>query len=190
MRSIGAVAYACIIAALGWVWLAGLLGRVLPAVARPASVALLPLVVVVALGVNAWTYFVYMPTEPRVWTSFYPVHTQVGVYLRQVSNEHGPQALEQIVVEDKLADNAVYRYLTHGLPVATYTEQNVGQYAAPGTLFVMSGYTYEDHIRKLMPYVDATDEPAMAGPNLPGHDDMPAFVVYAANRTQEGRTTP
>jgi 4-amino-4-deoxy-L-arabinose transferase-like glycosyltransferase len=190
MRSIGAVAYACIIAALGWVWLVALLRRARPAVLRPASLALLPLLVAVALGINAWTYFVYMPTEPRVWTSFYPVHTQVGIYLRELANEEGPQALENIVVEDGLARNAVYRYLTHGLPIDTYTEQNVGQYAAPDTLFVVSGYNYQYHAGKLTPYVDATDEPALTGPDLPGHEDTPAFMVYATGRTQEGRAAP
>jgi hypothetical protein len=190
MRSIGAVAYACIIAALGWVWLVTLLRRPLPEVLRPASLALLPLLVAVALGINAWTYFVYMPTEPRVWTSFYPVHTQLGIYLRELANEEGPQALENIVVDDGLARNAVYRYLTHGLPIDTYNEQNVGQYAAPDALFVVSGYNYQHHAGKLTPYVDATDEPAIAGPDLPGREDTPAFVMYATERSQEGRAAP
>jgi 4-amino-4-deoxy-L-arabinose transferase-like glycosyltransferase len=177
MRSIGALAYAYIIAALGWVWLAGLLRCVLPAVVRPASAALLPLLLVVALALNVYTYFGSMATNPVVWTSFYPVHTQVGAYLRNTADAYNTTVLDQVYVAQDLTDNSVFGYLTHGVAMQTFSEASASRSPQPGALFVLSGYTYLQDVQLLRAEFGPLSGPVATGPAFPGVDD-PSFVVY------------
>jgi 4-amino-4-deoxy-L-arabinose transferase-like glycosyltransferase len=177
MRSIGALAYAYIIAALGWIWLAGLLRYVLPAVARPAMAALLPLLLVAALILNVYTYFVSMATNPVVWTSFYPVHTQVGAYLRNTADARDAALLDQVYVARDVADNSVFGYLTRGVAVQTFDEARVSHPPQPGALFVLSGYTYPQDVQLLQAEVGPLSGPVATGPAFPGVDE-PSFLVY------------
>ncbi len=186
MRSFDAVTFVCIIAALGWIALAGGLVRLLNRRANlPESTVRLRwlagglpgLVVVLALALNVWTYFLYMPTETRVWTSFYPVHTKIGTYLRNMANEEGPDALRRVYVAEHLTDNSVLRYLAHDLPIRTFSETELSQPAPPGALFVMSGYFEEETVAILRPYLDPVLEPVEVGPDLPGRN-QPSFFVY------------
>jgi hypothetical protein len=166
MRSIGAVAFACLIAALGWVELGRLLGH------RPGAG-----VFALALALNAWTYFVVMPTTPEVWLADYPIHTQIGTYLRDSADDRGPQALSQIFIPKGLQDNSVFQYLTYGLPVQWFDGARLSEPAAPGALFVLSGYTYGQDLPLLAPYLGATPRPAGNGPELPDGSN-PSFIIY------------
>jgi hypothetical protein len=196
MRSIGAIAYACIIAAIGWRWLAGWVQQRAARATRshpklsPTVLhsSLLVAVVVAALALNAWTYFGYMPTERRVWTSFYPVHTQVGIYLRERAAAPSSAALDTLYVGAGLTDNPVYTYLTHGLPVQTFTNDNVRTVAHPGARFVLSGYNHPYHVGKLQPYVNPEEGPVYTGPDLPGSNE-PSFVIYQAEPYGQGPPT-
>jgi 4-amino-4-deoxy-L-arabinose transferase-like glycosyltransferase len=180
MRSIGALAYACICAALGWRAAAGWLARHAPTGPLRAVARSLPLLVLaLALALNAWLYFGRMPTNPRVWVSFYPVHTQVGAYLRETANTHNTADLRHIYVARKLTRNPVFDYLAHGLRVETFANDAISRPAPPGALFVLSGYTYQEDVAHLRPYLGPDPEPVTRGPNLPG-TDAPSFVVYQA----------
>jgi 4-amino-4-deoxy-L-arabinose transferase-like glycosyltransferase len=177
MRSIGALAFACMIATLGWVWLAGLLRRVMPAMTRPAAAALLPLLLLAALALNAYTYFGSMATNPDVWQAFYPVHTQMGAYLRDAADARDTAVLDQVYVAQELTDNAVFGYLTYGVVVQTFSETGVSRPPQPGALFVLSGYTYRQDVQSLRAEVGPLSGPVLTGPTFPGVDD-PSFVVY------------
>jgi 4-amino-4-deoxy-L-arabinose transferase-like glycosyltransferase len=178
MRSIGALAYACIAAALGWLAVAGWLTRRLPTGTLHAAAQRLPLLALaLALALNTWLYFGQMPTNPRVWVSFYPVHTQVGVYLRETANTHDTADLRHIYVARKLTRNPVFDYLAHGLHVETFAGNEISRPAPPDALFVLSGYTYQEDVAHLRPYLGADPEPVARGPAFPG-TDAPSFVVY------------
>jgi 4-amino-4-deoxy-L-arabinose transferase-like glycosyltransferase len=187
MRSIGALPYAYLGAALGWVTLLRLLaGWATRHSQRTVWAArwLAPaLVLLLALLLNAWTYFVYMPTEKRVWTSFYPIHTQMGAYLRQRASEQGDPALRDVYVHAELAQNSVFRYLTYGLPVQTYTYDPPDLPDQPGALVVFSGYSYERDAEQFGAYLNPA--PVAHGPPLPG-TEAPSFVVYRAEEEQHG----
>ncbi len=175
MRSIGAAAVACAIAAVGWVvameWLAARVRR--PQMARFALAA----VVVAALLLNSWTYFVVMPADPRVWQASYPIHTQIGSYLRDTADGQGPATLQHIFLPAALLDNPVLLYLTHGLPVKTFSSATLKRAAQPGNRLVLSGYTYQQDVAALRGSLDLSPEPVERGPNLPG-TSRPSFVVY------------
>jgi hypothetical protein len=204
MRSFGAVAFACIIAALGWAEVWRLMSRANAATslrrttnderrtsrvyvnqeydknASQEGVHLLRSaigMIALALALNYWTYFVEMRFSPTVWTMFYPIHTQMGVYLRAVADEQGPEALRRVYVPEGFADNSVFQYLTHGLPVQTYRNVNVPESAKTGAILLLSGYSYERDAQELMQYIGPQPTPTARGPNLPGID-TPAFVGY------------
>jgi hypothetical protein len=180
MRSIGALPAACIAAALGWLAVARWLTHRLPDGAPHAAARRLPLLVLaLALALNVWLYFGQMPTNPRVWVSFYPVHTQVGAYLRERANTHNTADLRHIYVARKLTRNPVFDYLAHDLRVETFASDDLSRPAPPEALFVFSGYTYQEDVRHLRPYLGPDPEPLIRGPNLPG-TDAPSFVVYQA----------
>jgi 4-amino-4-deoxy-L-arabinose transferase-like glycosyltransferase len=186
MRSIGALPYAYLVAALGWAallgWLAAAAARYSSRMAQAARWLAPALVLLLALALNSWTYFVYMPTETRVWTSFYPIHTQMGAYLRERAEAQGAAALHDVYVHDELAQNSVFRYLTDGLPVQTYSYDPPDLPDQPGALVVFSGYS---HAREAERFGAALDMARVdAGPPLPG-TDAPSFVVYRANGAEE-----
>jgi 4-amino-4-deoxy-L-arabinose transferase-like glycosyltransferase len=186
MRSIGALPYAYIVAALGWAallgWLAAGAARYSSRAAQAARWLAPALVLLLALLLNYWTYFVYMPTETRVWTSFYPIHTQVGAYLREQAEEQGAAALRDVYVHNELAQNSVFRYLTYGLPVQTYSYDPPDLPDQPGALVVFSGYSHAREAERFGSTLDMTR--VAAGPPLPG-TDAPSFVVYRANHAEE-----
>ncbi len=180
MRSIGAVAFACTIAALGW----AAIGRLLLQQGQHAWVARVrrvgvSVVVVAALLLNVWVYFVAMPVMPGVWLSFYPIHTRVGVYVQQLADEHGAAYVRQVYVPQGLTENDVFRYLVYGLPVQVFKGSAVSQPVEPGALFVLSGYSDEKNAENLAPYIGTAPEPVLLGPRLPGRDEH-SFVVYQA----------
>lgn len=187
MRSIGAAAFACTIAAVGWaeIWrVTGVMragrqgtgqqhiprGRWAPA-AGWLGVALL------ALALNAWTYFGFMAVDSRVWGSFYPVHTQIGTYLRSLADEHGHQALDQIHVPANLARNAVFTYMAHDLPVRMFDSATLASQVRSGDLVVLSGYTYREDLARFAAVLGPTPSPVLRGPNFPSGGE-PSFVVY------------
>jgi 4-amino-4-deoxy-L-arabinose transferase-like glycosyltransferase len=181
MRSIGAASFACIIAATGWVALIHrLANNALPVLhqRRPRYTAFVTLVLL-ALTLNTWTYFISMPTNPQVWLSFYPVHTRVGAYLRKQANTHGTQALEDIYVQSKLTHNAVLQYLTHNLPVQTFDkdEATTSHPASTDDLFIFSGYEDPQHIAAIAPQLGINPAPIMVGPPLPD-TTTPSFRIY------------
>lgn len=170
MRSIGAAAFACSIAAYGWLALLGrlpVLLRGLPV--RPVAAAG---VVLLALLLNGWLYFVAMPVDPRVWQAVYPVHTQMGAYIRNTAQQHAPT-----YVAAPLADNAVFLFLTHGVPVRTYDRQRSEPPPPSGARVVLSGYTYQQTVDEVAAHMATSLVPMLAGPPLPGRE-QPAFVVY------------
>ncbi|NJK80019.1 MAG: hypothetical protein HC914_09025 [Chloroflexaceae bacterium] len=176
MRSIGAAAFACLVAALGWSYLLGCLTTLAPHWPR-LRMAAGAAVVLAALCLNAWIYFAVMPPDRAVWQSFYPVHTQIGSYVRDLANEQGAAALEQVYIDQHLLENDVLRYLTHRLPVQWYDGDTFSRPVEPGAQFVLSGYIYRAQLPELADYLGAQPQPVYRGPPLPGSSD-PSFVVY------------
>jgi hypothetical protein len=220
MRSIGAAAFACIVAALGWAeiveWTADGGRRTAdsgrwtadggqqttvssdprpltpdprpltpdprpltpdPRPLAPAHRWLLLAIILFALLLNAQTYFVQMPANPAVWQSSYPVHTQVGAYIRQLAQEQGEEVLQTVYVQSLLADNQVFAYLTHGLPVQTFEGGDFSRPVATGTRFVFSGYASQQEVaEKMGTYVGTSPTPVLTGPPLP--NGSPSFRVY------------
>jgi hypothetical protein len=151
----------------------------------------------VALLLNVHTFFVAMPTNPEVWQAFYPVHTRMGAYIRTLADEEGPQVAAQVYVPANLADNAVLRYLTHGLPVQTFrlpengvpgegtneehTEPERGvtlsRPAAPGARFLLSGYATPQEQAAFVRSAGLALALVRAGPLLPD-GTTPSFFVY------------
>ncbi len=181
MRSFGAGAFACAIAALGWVAALSWLAR--RSFGRRVAGAAGATVVLVALALNTWVYFVAMPVEPRVWTSSYPVHTQIGSYLREMAAAHDTP--QQVYVTRRLVGNDVFRYLTRGVSVDTFSETGLSRPVQPGALFVLSGYTHAGDLEALHGYLNRTLEPVAAGPELPGTGD-PSFLVYRVQGVGSG----
>lgn len=180
MRSIGGVVFAAIIAALGWVELGETLAqarRRVGGVPQPHKRIIAAFMVVgIALGLNVWTYFVTMPVNPEVWLSFYPVQTQVGEYVRKLADERGVQAVQQVYLPAALFDNAVTSYLVADLPVQTFDSTTLSAPAAPGALFIFSGYASASDVAQLAPWLGAAPSPLLYGPDLP--NGAPSFVVY------------
>ncbi len=180
MRSIDAAAFACAIAAIGW---GALLQRIPAGIGqrtRPVLVAAVA-VVAVALALNVWVYFVAMPTNREVWTSFYPVHTQIGGYLREMANEEGRESVQHIYVQEKLTRNAVLRYLTDDLPVQTFDGTQVSRRPAPNARLILSGYAGPHDRAKLAPLIGDDPVPVERGPVLPD-GKTPSFTVYRVIR--------
>ena len=109
LRAIGGVAWACPIAAIGWLELA----ERMPAAQRAL---LLTAAAVTALAFNAWTYFVVAAHDERVWGSFYTVETKVGSFVRERARSEGPAAAARIHLSRPMADIWVVRFLAYGLP--------------------------------------------------------------------------
>jgi hypothetical protein len=180
MRAVGGLAFACILAALGLEWLwrtmqAPGAGGALSAARRalvPAACLLL------ALALNVSIYFFWMRASPAVWVSFYPVHTQVGAYMRAL-HERGEGAGRQVYVAAGVATNPVFVYLTHGIPVRTFSDAALSEPARPGALFLLSGYSAEKDRAVLAPYLGANPAPVVAGPDFPD-GSRPSFVGYEA----------
>ena len=168
MRSIGAAAFACLIAAKGALALAR--STPWPRACALATVGL-------ALVLNATTYFVTMPVDPRVWGASDAVPTQVGDFVRHRAAHHGSAAVERIFVSEEVARSDVFGYLTHGTDPARFDAQTLSRAARPGDLFVLSGDSHAKEARALARYLGPHPAPAALGPPFPGLT-VPSFVVY------------
>ena len=210
MRSIGAVVFACTIAAIGLAEIANSWGTLLRSSSdrqfshkgtekkqwltpRLAS-AVAPALLLAALALNTWTYFVAMPSNPAVWLSFYPIHTQVGDYVRNLAEQKGAGGseqeasqqtrIDQVYVPSGLTSNSVFEYLAWGLPVQTFEERSVSRPVRAGALFVFSGYATPQQVAASLKRFSQTFAPpgavfvhAANGPTLPDGSG-PSFVVY------------
>jgi 4-amino-4-deoxy-L-arabinose transferase-like glycosyltransferase len=187
MRSIGAIAFVVIIASIGYTELGATLRAFLfpywqAMRERPSrtimamSVALMAIVI----ALNSWTYFGFMAKEPAVWVSSYPIHTQIGSYLRDQANHAGAEQTTDYYVDEKLSNNSVFVYLTYGLTVQTFHDTTLSRPLSDEAKFIVSGYTYEQDAAMLAPYIGNDPSPIATGPLLPD-GQSPSFYVYAAN---------
>ncbi len=192
MRSISAASFAYIIAAIGWIKLLEKVGIGLPRrqehqglnkqggdirqrFGLPPETALI--IVLLATACNYWTYFVAMPVERRVWTANYPIHTQVGTYVRTLANKQGPQTLTNVYIQSSLTDNSVFDYLAYDLPIATFDGPTLSHPPSPGAQFVYSGYVGSDKAQELSDYLGPNPQPVLLGPLLPD-GKRASFKVY------------
>jgi hypothetical protein len=187
LRSFDAAAFAVMIAALGWteIWrlTTARSGIEAPGMARPRfgvhrSMFAGSLIVLLALGLNALSYFVTSPGNPGVWQAFYPIQTQIGAYLRGVAQEHGAQELQHVYLKEAIVDNTVTAYLLHGLRVQTFDGAKFSSAPTRDALFVLSGYSYQQDAVTLAAYLGPAPVPILIGPLLPD-GTTPSFVVYA-----------
>lgn len=190
MRSIGAIPYVYLVVGLGWVEIWCVVGvnalaytrlRPLQRVIPPLAATL---IVIAASLLNAQTYFVDMVRDRAVWLSSYPIHTQVGAYMRKQAEEHGAETLQHLYLQPNLVDNSVLDYLTHGLPVRSFDDADeAGQgesneHDEHDTLpkrFLFSGYVEPADVPTLVP--DLAPEPVVCGRPLPD-SQTPSFLVY------------
>jgi hypothetical protein len=75
-----------------------------------------------------------------------------------------------------LTTNAVFAYLTHGLPVRAYDTANATP-APPGSRFLMSGFFYPQDVASLVRAERVDAMPDLFGPDLPD-GKTPSFVVF------------
>ncbi len=170
LRAIGGVAWACLIAAIGWTELA----ERLPAMQR---VGLLTAAAVAALAVNAWSYFAIAAHDERVWGSFYTVETKVGSFVRDRATSEGSDAAARIHLSPAMAENWVIKFLAYGLPVRTFDAALTAP-LPPDALFVVAHDADRERVfaiaaeRALAP-----PEIAGSGPLLPDRR-TPSFTLY------------
>ncbi|MBC8077698.1 MAG: glycosyltransferase family 39 protein [Chloroflexales bacterium] len=184
MRAFGALAFACILAALGIDWLLKAQSAERKAQGKRARVVLRSTLYVLcslALALNVYTYFGWMRTSTDVWMSFYPVHTQMGAYVHDL-HARGQDAGRQIFVPEGVVANPVFAYLTNGITMQTYSGDVLSEPLRPGALFLLSGYVYERDKAVLAPYIGASPLPVVSGSPFPGRA-TPSFVGYAASPT-------
>lgn len=177
MRSVGSIAFACVVAALGLEWFLRLLLNSklsLPQAILQGAAATLVLLVV---ALNYSTYFVQMRQDPAVWVSFYPVHTKVGEYVREIRQTDPDR---QIFVAAGIATNPVFVYLNHGYSIQTFDAGVASEPIRPGAIFVLSGYTYEKDREILADYLGQNPQALATGVDFPD-GRSPSFVVYAAD---------
>jgi hypothetical protein len=198
MRSIDALPFVCLIAAFGLLELGRLcsasrdsgihgwmsksvsnqpIERSLRVLSRTLRPGLGLLIVALALAGNYWTYFIEMPPDPAVWTSFYPVHTKVGIFVQDLADHQGVQALRQVFVPAKVAANPVFAYLADGLPVQNFDGGRLSGPAASGALFIVSGYSYPKDTDSIVAAMNLEPTPLLFGARLPD-GITPSFVVY------------
>jgi len=166
-RTIGAVAFACLIAAIGW--------SEVQRVGRLPRLAL-GVPVVVAAGLNAWTYFVAMPPDPQVWAASYPVETQMGVFVRALARERGEVKLPDVFVPGELARSEVFRFLASGLTTRTFESDETDR-APAGALVLLPGDPDGKNTLAALVLPSADLVPAVSGPPFPGRK-TPSFVGY------------
>jgi 4-amino-4-deoxy-L-arabinose transferase-like glycosyltransferase len=177
MRSVGSIAFACIVAALGLEWFLRLLLNSKLSLPKPILQAAAATVVLLVVALNYSTYFVQMREDPAVWVSFYPVHTKVGEYVRQIRQEDPDR---QIFVASGIATNPVFVYLNHGYNIQTFDAGVASEPLRPGAIFILSGYTYEKDREVLANYLGNDPQPLASGIDFPD-GRSPSFVVYAAD---------
>ena len=173
MRSFGAVAFACTLAALGWTALWGLLNRF----GRGKTPLLGATLAAGSLLLNAWLYFGWMPPRPEVFTAFYPVQSQMGVYLRDVADREGVAAVGTLYVPQGLQGDPVFDLLTHGLAYQTFDGAQLSAPAPAGARFLVSGYFAAEETAALAPVLGPAATPEWVGPRFPDGRG-PTFYVY------------
>ncbi|WP_165774530.1 glycosyltransferase family 39 protein [Candidatus Viridilinea mediisalina] len=170
MRTFGSLVPAYLIAVFGWAWALHL--------ATP-RLALRRFVFTVGVGalivLNAGLYFVLMPPQVGVYLVFYPVQSQMGVYMRSLADEE--RLPPQIFVGDGLPQDPVFAFLTTGIPVETFAGSQLSTPAEPGAIFILSGYFLEDDLANLAPILGPQPEPIKLGPTFPDGSRR-TFYVY------------
>ena len=138
MRSLGALAPACILAG----WAADRLLRRSPE-ARPGLGRTLALgcglALALSLGFNIWLYFGSMARNPAVYTEFDPTATAIGRLARLPADSADP-ALRQVrvFVPKDLASSDELRFLDYGLPLATFDGHRLSAPPGPQALVLVS----------------------------------------------------
>jgi 4-amino-4-deoxy-L-arabinose transferase-like glycosyltransferase len=164
MRSFGALAPACVIAALGWREVARMapLGRLAFAPRR------LSLAVFVAglVGLNAWLYFVLMPRDPQVFAGFYPVQSQMGIYVGAA-----PPG-ERIFVPAEVRSHPSFALLAAGHQVEAFSAEAPGPAElsarpGPGDSLLLSGYFADEEAAALTRALGSPPVRALEGPPFP-----------------------
>lgn len=172
MRSIDALPIACLIGALGLIGVLRVM-RARPVVMRSAALTSVLLVLVL----NGWVYFVSMPSNPLVWTTSYPYHTQIGTYIRNIADTRGPEATARVYVPAALAENAVFEFLTLELPVHTFDERSLPQQLPDDALVVLPSTNLGKSARTLLEQRGILLDEQERGPLLPDASG-PVFTAY------------
>jgi hypothetical protein len=200
MRAFGALAPACIVAALGWAELSRLArngannakakarrregedaNAKRPSASRPSAASRAALAIVVAglVGLNAWLYFGLMPGDPRVFAGFYPVQSWMGAYAG-AADEPG-----RLYVPAEVRGHPSFAFLAAGRQVETFALLDEGGPAvlsappAQGDRFLLSGYFAEAEAAALASLLGAAPEPLSAGPPFPDGRGPTYYVVRA-----------
>ncbi len=206
MRGFGALAPACLIAALGWGevwgWFGSRKARKLRrekhetkarsseredakengakgAAQRLSAQGQAALAIFVAglIGLNAWLYFGIMPADPRVFAGFYPVQSWMGVYVADAEPD------DRLYVPAEVRDHPSFAFLAAGRPVEVFSitaEGAPAELSAPpasGDTFLLSGYFADDELAALAPILGGTPEPLAAGPPFPDGRGPTYYVV-------------
>jgi hypothetical protein len=130
-----------------------------------------------ALALNAWTYFAIMPADREVWTAFYPLHTRIGAYVRSLADTRGAETLRQVYVPARLVENPVFEYLAYGLPVQTFAGDQVSAPAQPEAQFVFPASVAPKERDSLIAQLGLDPAPLLVGPALPD-GAAASFTVY------------
>lgn len=168
LRSIGAAAWVCYLAALGWDWMLVALRRRLPTNSLRWTTAAVVLVVVL---LNVRVYFVSMRNNPAVWQTFYPIQTQIGVALQRLP-------ASTTFIPAAIAHSDVLRYLLPDTPYQTYEEGTITRPLRHGDHVVLGGY---DDPATAVPQFEQAHHVRLRlvsqGPPLPGLQ-RPAYWLY------------
>ncbi|GAB4430687.1 MAG: hypothetical protein OHK0015_16210 [Chloroflexi bacterium OHK40] len=168
MRSSGALAPACIIAATGWAELWRILAPSRPTLAW----RLAPLILVGGLiGLNAGLYFVVMPRDPQVFGGFYPVQSWMGIYAGRQDGDG------RIYVPRTVRDHPSFRFLAAGRPVGVFEGGSAEPPPAPGDRFLLTGYFATEEAAALDASLAST--PEATGPPFPDGRGPTYYVVRA-----------
>ncbi len=190
MRSFGALAPLCIIAALGLAELWRMQqdhrrpttddqngARPRLAVVRGLSSVI---VFVGLVGLNAGLYFGVMPGDPRVFGGFYPVQSQMGIYVGAAD------PAGRIYVPEGVRGHPSFLFLAAGRPVETFSggpELPVSEFSAPpmpGDRFLLSGYFAEQEAAALAAALGPMPAPSTTGPPFPDGRGPTYYVVIGA----------
>src|SRR5262249_10181856 len=161
LRAIGALPFACAIAAVGFCRVADRL----PSALRAAAIALL---LAAVLLLNADTYFRKAATDGATWSAFYPVQTRMGAFTQKVAERSGVRDLPNVYLSEADLDHPVVSYLTHGLAVSTFGADGlVSRPPGPGACFVLGGSAYPQEADALSRRLEARLVPVFSGPPFP-----------------------
>jgi 4-amino-4-deoxy-L-arabinose transferase-like glycosyltransferase len=172
MRAVGAIAPACMVAALGWTWAGGLLFQRRGAAFAAAAAAL----VAVAAALTARAYFVEMPAHPQVLARMSLASTEMGRLVQEVKKDPATRA-SAVYAPAAMGDDDAFQYLTRGIPVRSFRGATLSAPAAPGDVFLLEGPAPGKGFDALESLVEA---PAWRrGPTYLA-DEGPSFLAYRA----------